>query len=396
MNKNKTILFFILFFLHSICINFVHPITTTYVTNLNLPDYYFGFFYSLMSLGQVLGAFIFGYLSDKIGRKWLIVLGIIGYGISQLGFGFINTYPPLILLFRVIAGIFVSAPNTLFVSMCLDISTTDKKVKYLSLLNSVSLIGASCGYEIGGSLYNYCNFSISQIFISQFILSIITSLVFSLFMKDNKKNVEQQSFKKVSFKNLLSLNSVSAILLVGLLILTIGQILINKYLDTYIIHIGYEPATLGHYVLLTGIIGALSNLLIIPLIKKIKNKNLLFVLLSLILLSSVLTFITFSFKENIMIFLLSTHLIYCICKSTITPLEQNELSKHVSNENNGKIMGARQTMLSIGNVVGPLIGSVLYTKGNPLVFIISGCIILFSLIIYIIYFLLLKRNNTKN
>ena len=396
MNKNKTILFFILFFLHSICINFVHPITTTYVTNLNLPDYYFGFFYSLMSLGQVIGAFIFGYLSDKIGRKWLIVLGIIGYGISQLGFGFINTYPPLILLFRVIAGIFVSAPNTLFVSMCLDISTTDKKVKYLSLLNSVSLIGASCGYEIGGSLYNYCNFSISQIFISQFILSIITSLVFSLFMKDNKKNVEQQSFKKVSFKNLLSLNSVSAILLVGLLILTIGQILINKYLDTYIIHIGYEPATLGHYVLLTGIIGALSNLLIIPLIKKIKNKNLLFVLLSLILLSSVLTFITFSFKENIMIFLLSTHLIYCICKSTITPLEQNELSKHVSNENNGKIMGARQTMLSIGNVVGPLLGSIIYTKGNPLIFIISGCIILFSLIIYIIYFLLLKRNNTKN
>lgn len=396
MNKNKTILFFILFFLHSICINFVHPITTTYVTNLNLPDYYFGFFYSLMSLGQVIGAFIFGYLSDKIGRKWLIVLGIIGYGISQLGFGFINTYPPLILLFRVIAGIFVSAPNTLFVSMCLDISTTDKKVKYLSLLNSVSLIGASCGYEIGGSLYNYCNFSISQIFISQFILSIITSLVFSLFMKDNKKNVEQQSFKKVSFKNLLSLNSVSAILLVGLLILTIGQILINKYLDTYIIHIGYEPATLGHYVLLTGIIGALSNLLIIPLIKKIKNKNLLFVLLSLILLSSVLTFITFSFKENIMIFLLSTHLIYCICKSTITPLEQNELSKHVSNENNGTIMGARQTMLSIGNVVGPLLGSIIYKKGNPLIFIISGCIILFSLIIYIIYFLLLKRNNTKN
>ena len=39
-----------------------------------------------MSLGQVIGAIIFGYLSDKIGRKWLIVLGIIGYGLAQLGF----------------------------------------------------------------------------------------------------------------------------------------------------------------------------------------------------------------------------------------------------------------------------------------------------------------------
>ena len=108
--------------------------------------------------------------------------------------------------------------------------------------------------------------------------------------------------------------------------------------------------------------------------------------------SSILTVITFSSKNNIMIFLLSTHLIFTICKSTITPLEQNELSKHSTSENNGKIMGARQTMLSIGNVIGPLIDSALYTKGNPLIFIISGCIILISLGIYLIYLFLYKQN----
>ena len=96
-----------------------------------------------------------------------------------------------------------------------------------------------------------------------------------------------------------------------------------------------------------------------------------------------------------MVFLLSTHLIYSICKSTITPLEQNELSKHVSSEDNGKIMGARQTMLSIGNVLGPLLGSLLYTKGNPFVFIVSAFIILVSLAIYVLYALLLKRNVSK-
>jgi predicted MFS family arabinose efflux permease len=214
-------------------------------------------------------------------------------------------------------------------------------------------------------------------------------------MKDVKKtNPTTQNIKKVSLKNLLSLNLVSGILLIALLTLTIGQILISKYLDTYIIHIGYEPATLGHYVLLTGVIGALSNLLIIPLIKKINNKHLSYILLALVLASAILTFITFSSKNNIMVFLLSTHLIYSICKSTITPLEQNELSKHSTSQNNGKIMGARQTMLSIGNVIGPLLGSALYTKGNPLVFIISGCIILASLGIYIIYFFFVKIERT--
>ena len=96
-----------------------------------------------------------------------------------------------------------------------------------------------------------------------------------------------------------------------------------------------------------------------------------------------------------MVFLLSTHLIYCICKSTITPLEQNELSKHSSSDDNGKIMGARQTMLSIGNVLGPLIGSILYTKGNASVFIISGYIILASLAIYIVYYLISNKIINK-
>lgn len=397
MNKYKIILFFILFFLHSICINLVHPVTTTYVNSLNLPDYYFGFFFSLMSLGQVIGAFIFGFLSDKIGRKWLIGLGILGYGLSQLGFGFINSYPILILLFRVIAGIFVSAPNTLFVSMCLDISTPEKKVKYLSLLSCFSILGASVGYEIGGSLYNYSNLSISQIFLFQFALCLLTSLTFILFIKDvNIQRNTTKSNSKFSIKSLIALNPLVYILLFGLITLTIGQVLISKYLDTYIIHIGYEPATLGHYVLLTGLIGAASNLLLIPLIKKIKNKYFSYILLSFVLLSSVLTFITFSSGENIMIFLLSTHLIYCIFKSIITPLEQNELSKYSTIEDNGKIMGARQTMFSIGNVVGPLIGSAIYSKGNPFVFIISGFIILLSFVIYLLYFFVAKRKHIKS
>lgn len=397
MNKIRIILFFSLFLLYSICVNLVHPVTTTYVNNLNLPDYYFGFFYSLMSLGQVIGAFIFGSLSDKIGRKWLIILGIIGYALSQLGFGFINTYPILILVFRVTAGICISAPNTLFISLCLDISTTDKKVKYLSILNCFSLIGASLGYEIGGSLYNYINLSIAQIFIFQIGLCLTTSLLFSLFMKDSKKiTTTTEASKKFSIKSFLSLNLISSILLIALLILTIGQILISKYLDTYIIHIGYEPATLGHYVLITGLIGALGNLLIIPLVKKINNKYLLYTLLSLVLVSSILTFITFSSKNNIMVFLLTTHMIYCICKSIITPLEQNELSKHSTSENNGKIMGARQTIFSIGNVIGPLLGSVIYSKGNPSVFIISGFIILAAFGIYLFYFYLSKKNTVKS
>lgn len=392
MKKIKLILFFILYFCFSISVNIVHPITPSYVDSLMLPEYYFGFFFSLMSLGQVIGALFFGFLSDKIGRKWPIVIGIVGYCMAQACFGYINTMPWLILVFRVFSGIFVAAPNALFVSMSLDYSDNETKLKYLSILSSCNILGTAVGYEIGGSLYTYLNFTFQNVFLFQIIFGCCIALIFALFMKDkalNLNNKEKEENKsKFSFKNFKNLNGLVYLFLFGLLVLTIGEILINKYLDPYLTHIGFEPAILGHYVLITGIVGAIANLLIIPLIKKAKNKILAILLTSFIALSAILTFITFLVKTNILYLLFTTHMIYSILRALIKPLEQNEISTYSNGTNNGQLMGARQTILSIGNVLGPLLGSAIYVAGSPIIFEIAAFILLGSLLIYIIYFLI--------
>lgn len=388
MNKKRLIFFFILYFMFAICVNIVHPITVKYVDSLKLPDAYFGFFASLMSLGQVVGALLFGTLSDKIGRKWLIVIGLFGYCLAQFGFGFINFNPVLILLFRFLAGVFIAAPITLFVSMCLDFSKSDQKVKMLAIHSSCYILGTSVGYEIGGALYNYLNLSISQVFIFQICFTVLTAILFILLIQDSfKKDSKTITSKEIKpFK----IQPIIYLLLFSLVVVTVAQILINKYLDTYIIHIGYEPAILGHYVLITGVVSAISNIAVIPLIKKIKNKQLQWCLLGFIGISAILTFITFSNKENILVLLFTTHLVYIVIKGFITPLEQNELSIYTDETNKGKITGIRQTMLSLGNVLGPLIGSAVYVNGSPKIFIIAGFIIIASLILYSIYFLVKK------
>ena len=388
MNKKKLVFFFILYFMFAICVNLVHPVTVKYVDSLNLPDAYFGFFASLMSLGQVVGALFFGSVSDKIGRKWLIVIGLFGYCLAQLGFGFINFSPLLILVFRFLAGVFIAAPITLFVSMCLDLSEAKTKVKMLTIHSSCYILGTSVGYEIGGALYNYLDLSISQVFIFQICFTILTAILFILLIKDSFKKNSKAIVSNES--KIFKIQPIVYLLLFSLVIVTVAQILINKYLDTYIIHIGYEPAILGHYVLITGVVSAISNIAIIPLIKKIKNKQLQWCLLGFIGISAILTFITFSNKENILVLLFTTHLVYIVIKGFITPLEQNELSIYTNDTNKGKITGIRQTMLSLGNVLGPLIGSAVYVSGSPKIFIIAGFIIIASLILYSVYFLVKK------
>lgn len=392
MKKKGIIFVLVLYFLYSISVNLVHPITVNYVTSLNLPDAYFGYFVSLMSLGQVVGGILFGFLSDKIGRKWLVVLGIFGYTLAQFGFGFINENPILILLFRFLAGLFIAAPNTLFVSLCLDYSSESKKVKNLTLLSTCYILGNAFGYEIGGALYNYAKFSISQVFIFQIIYSLIISLLIAILIKDVYipiKNIN--TTENTTLTNNNKTKPIVYLLLVALMVITVAQILINKYLDTYIIHIGYEPAILGHYVFISCIVSAISNLLVIPFIKKIKDNKLAILLISFVAISAILTLITFSSKPHILIFLFTTHLIYIIIKGYITPLEQNELSLYTNESNKGKIVGLRQTILSIGNVFGPLIGSAFYTNGNPLIFTIAALIIVISLLLYIAYFIIKKK-----
>lgn len=376
----------------AISVNIVHPITVKYVNSLNLPDAYFGFFVSLMSLGQVVGALLFGFLSDKIGRKWLIIIGLLGYSLCQFGFGFINQNPIIILIFRFLAGVFVASPSTLFVSMCLDYATPEKKVKMLTIHSSCYILGTSVGYEIGGALYNYANLTISNVFVFQICFTILTSLLFALVIKDVFKNSLKENITKSKQK--LNIKPIVYALLLPLLVLTIAQILINKYLDTYIIHIGHEPAILGHYVLITGIISVISNIAILPLIKKIKGKRLEYCLLIFLALSAILTFITFLVKVNILYLLFSTHLIYIVIKGFITPLEQNELSLYTDETNKGKITGLRQTMISFGNVFGPLLGSAIYTKASPLIFVVAAFIIILSFLIYLLYFAIKNKNTS--
>ena len=323
MSKRKIVYFFILYFLFAVAVSLVHPVTVKYVASLNLPDSYFGFFVSLMSLGQVVGALVFGHLSDKIGRKWLVFIGLIGYCLSQVGFGFINKIPLIILLFRFLAGFFVSAPSTLFVSLCIDYSDEKQKAKMLTMASSCYILGSSLSYEISGLLYDYANFSIKEIFIFQIIFTLVTALLFAFLVKDVSK---QKSKNVIIEKKSLKIKPIVYILLVGLGVLTIAQILITKYLDTYILHLNYNTSILGHYVFISGIISAVANILVIPFIKKIKDKRLEKLLLTFILVSSILTFLTFVSNLNIIAMLYSSHIIYIVIKGLITPLEQKELA----------------------------------------------------------------------
>ena len=102
MDKSKINKILLINFLTLSTFNMAHPVTPTLMNAIGLPTFMFGVLYSAMAIAQFVMSPIWGTISDMRGRKKVLTVGVIGYGISQLGFGFAQN-SIVILLFRILS-----------------------------------------------------------------------------------------------------------------------------------------------------------------------------------------------------------------------------------------------------------------------------------------------------
>ena len=356
--------------------NLGHPITPTYVNDLMLNPRMFGFFFSFMSLGIVVGSLIWGILGDRYYKKPLIVLGLLGYSVSQIGFvSFDNPY--IMTFFRFTAGVSVSSSITLLLAYIFEVVDVKDRLKVLSITAALMALGTTFGYQIGGIL--------GETFIREvFYIQAAANALYAFFILATmpKSSVIGMSVLTIKdqMKEALKLKPSLLIFLFGLALATIAATNLSKYLDVYIIDSGYSTRELGTFVLVTGIVGIFTNLAIVPLVSKL---NINFFLMRMIqVASAIIIVLTFQISP-LMLGLYSLFLSYVVLKAMFEPLEKDYISLHAKNDTFGSLMGVRQMFFSIGMVLGPLLSGFIY-EYNPLY------VFYFSALMFIIAFVLIS------
>lgn len=388
--KKEIIIILILTLIQGIAHNLAHPITPSFVSYLGIDDVMFGIFFASMSLGIVLGAPIWGIISDKGHHKTWIVIGNIIYAVGQLIYGYSEDVTWMIFA-RIFSGIGAASGITIFAALILIYSTKDHVGRNLALFGGSLTLGGSLGYFLGGQLSVLQTFfnaaSYQYVFFIQSLLTLVYALLIFMLVKNptRKKETSYVPF----YRHILSIFKMPLYqwaFYIGLLFATMSFTFVSKYLDVYFRDLGYDPSVLGTFVLFTGLISLITSLIIVPKLFKLRFNVTFFVLT---LVGAIALWWTFQFNQ-ILLSLYSIFSIYIIVKTAHQPFEQSHISTF-ANEDYGRIMGIRQLFIGLGMILGPILGSLIYANQRKLSFEIASYIIVIS-----IFLMMLSMKKQKS
>ena len=122
--RNLAILFFTLVVV-MMGFGMVIPILPFYIVEFGAGDSAMGLLMASYAIMQFIFSPIWGSVSDRIGRKPVLMIGVVGFGLTQLMFGFSSTLWMLYAA-RILAGVLSSA--TLPTAMAISATVLQKEI----------------------------------------------------------------------------------------------------------------------------------------------------------------------------------------------------------------------------------------------------------------------------
>jgi MFS family permease len=351
------------------------------IDSVNNAGYYSGLFTSVFALSQFMCCGFWGRMSDKVGRKNVILVGLIMSSIWLFVFGFSsNIY--MALVFRFLTGLFNGNAGIVktYVS---EISNSDNKAVYYALLTIAWSVGAMLGPFIGGYLYD--PYFISTNTFHQFpallpcLIAIgiyIITIFVTLFVLSETNETEMavcQYIKSIScdiscshiFDNITNRDSVVSILIY--VVMTIIDISMSEILPLWMVTshsnggLDYDPIMIG-YILIIASGASIGLQPIYNLIEK-RVKRLLIFRICIIFVGLLIFLIPYTnlMNINIFAFLCIINTLRYTFGNWCFSLVYMFVSSSVKNENTGEVNGISQSSGAICKIIFPLIISSLFS-----------------------------------
>lgn len=184
------------FFIDSIGGTLLFPFFSLYITGkFNVGMTQAGMVLATFSIFGIAGNMIGGALTDRFGRRKLILFGLVFSALSTLSLGFVNSLAVLFPLAAFI-GLLSDVAGPAHQAMMADILTEKQRQEGFGLMRVVRNLAWIIGPSIGGFVANY---SFTLLFVIDAIVSCIVAVIFYKFMPETKPEHHHENQPHESF-----------------------------------------------------------------------------------------------------------------------------------------------------------------------------------------------------
>jgi len=351
-------------------------------------NFHIGLLTSIYPLFQLLFVVFWGKLSDKYGRKPIIIIGLIGFVIMQLLTG-LATSLTMLYAARIFGGIFTSSVIPVSNAYLSDITSEKRRTKIMAWSGVAISSGLIFGPVLGGLLSQsnlHLEYSFGTLHFNQFsvpfifaaFLGFVVLIIVNKLLK-NTTNVNKFASHKINLRFVFSKYFV-----VLLVLSFVMQFVVTLFETVFSIYgkdeLAFNSTQIGIGFMLCGAVMAVLQPVFATYGQKIlKPKQ----QISLGLLITGLSLVVFPFYSN-ELYVYAMIIIFATGGAMVTPNLISAVSL-VSKENIGRNISIQSSTNSIGQILGPIMGTWLIAGGFYYPFIISGIVVLLAFGFYFFY-----------
>ncbi|MBC1997614.1 MFS transporter [Listeria marthii] len=326
-----------------------------------------------------------GALSDRFGRRPVLLICFIGSAIGYFVFG-LGGALWVLFLGRIIEGITGGSISTLFAFFA-DITPQEQRTKYFGWVSAAAGAGAALGPAFGGLL---AHFGYAVPFFFGAAITLLNFMFGYFYMPESLQ--EEHRIKRIplvrlnpfsQLLNILTIKNLSRLLIAAFLIWvpngSLQAVMTQFTIDSF----SWKPALIGMMFSIMGIQDILSQAFVMPkLLLKLTDKQ-------IAILGMIAEIIGYALIAASSIFTLAPLLVigmfvFGFGDSIFGPAFNGMVSKSASASEQGRIQGGSQAIQSLARIIGPIIGGQIYITLGHAAPAVMG-VILITVAIFVLY-----------
>ncbi|MBC7250310.1 MAG: MFS transporter [Anaerolineae bacterium] len=350
----------------------VIPLFPFYIEKMGASGGHLGLLISTSALLELLFGPVWGGISDRTGRKPILLLGLVGYGLSSLLFG-LSTQLWMLFASRALSGVLSSATATTALAYISDSTSERDRGGGMGMLGAAAGLGLILGPALGGWLGGN---SLSLPFFLAAASSLMALVLAALWLPESLPAEARQREGRVRTVRVSewwhALGGPVGLLLFMLFLVSFALTNFESIFGLYAAQkLGYGPERVGTILAVVGLVSTLGKAILIgPLTRRWGEAPIIKVSLA----ASAAGFVILLLATTYPTVLLATG-VFILSKTLLRTVIISLASKRAT-VGQGTTMGLSNSFMNLGRIAGPIWAGFIFDVNINYPYL-SGAVIMF-------------------